>query len=262
MRIGAVVHRLPSCPSTNEVAKVLAQEGAEEGTVVIAEEQTEGKGTRGRKWHSPRRLGLYASVILRPRRCDLSLLPVVAGVACVEAAREAVRIELCLKWPNDVVWKGKKVGGILSESGFLGRTPSYAILGIGLNVNQKRNDFPPELRSSTTSLRLAAGKTVDKMGLESFVWSSLERWYSRFRRGKKREIVSAFESRLIFPVGTVIRVQTEKEGVQGIFKGIDTQARLLLEHAGKTMRLSPAEILQFDAGDAGRHRDKLMNKAG
>jgi BirA family biotin operon repressor/biotin-[acetyl-CoA-carboxylase] ligase len=253
VRIGAIIHRLPSCPSTNEVAKILAQEGAEEGTIVVAEAQTEGKGTKGRKWHSPRRLGLYFSVILRPRRRDLSLLPVVAGIACVEAVREAAGIELCLKWPNDVVWKGKKLGGILSESGFLGRAPSYAVLGIGLNVNQKRIDFPPELRSSATSLRLAVGKAVDKMRLESSVWSSLERWYGRFRRGKKGEIVSAFESRLIFRVGAVIRVQTDKAAIQGSFRGIDAQAKLLLESAGKMIRLSPAEILQIDDGNAGRH---------
>jgi BirA family biotin operon repressor/biotin-[acetyl-CoA-carboxylase] ligase len=254
VRIGAVVHRLASCPSTNEVAKILAQEGAEEGTVVVAEAQTEGKGTKGRGWHSPRKLGLYASVILRPRRRDLSLLPVVAGIACVEAVREATGVELRLKWPNDVVWNGKKLGGILSESGFLGRTPSYAVLGIGLNVNQKRIDFPAELRSSATSLRLAAEKAVDRMKLESFVWSSLERWYGCFRRGKKREIVGAFESSLIFRVGTVIHVQTDKAAVQGNFRGIDIQARLLLESAGKMMRLSPAEILLVDDGNAGRHR--------
>jgi BirA family biotin operon repressor/biotin-[acetyl-CoA-carboxylase] ligase len=253
MNIGAIVQRFPSCLSTNDLAKTLAQEGAEEGTVVIAEEQTEGKGTKGRRWHSPRGLGLYASVILRPRRRDISLLPVVAGIACVEAVRKSAGVELRLKWPNDVVWEGKKLGGILSESGFLGRTPSYAILGIGLNVNQKRIDFPPEIRSSATSLLLAAGNVVDRVRLEGSVWSSLERWYGRFRRGRKREIISAFESNLIFRVGTVIHVQTEKETLQGTFRGIDTQARLILECAGKMMRLSPAEILHFDYdGNAGR----------
>jgi BirA family biotin operon repressor/biotin-[acetyl-CoA-carboxylase] ligase len=255
MNIGAVVRRLPSCLSTNEVAKTLAQEGAEEGTVVIAEEQTEGKGTKGRRWHSPRGLGLYASVILRPRRRDISLLPIVAGIACVEGVRESAGVELRLKWPNDIVWEGKKLGGILSESGFLGRTPSYAILGIGLNVNQKRIDFPPEIKSSATSLLLAAGKAVDRMRLEDSVWSSLERWYGRFRRGRKREIVSAFESSLIFRVGTVIHIQTGKENLQGTFRGIDTQSRLILERAGKMMRLSPAEILQFDYhGNTARRR--------
>lgn len=253
MKIGAIVHRLSSCLSTNDVAKTLAQEGAEEGTVVIAEEQTEGRGTKGRRWHSLRRRGLYASVILSPRRRDISLLPVVAGIACVDAVRESVGIELRLKWPNDLVWAGKKLGGILSESEFLGGTLKYAILGIGLNVNQKRSDFPPEIRSSATSLLLAARKTTDMMRLEDSLWSSLERWYGCFRRGRKQEIIRAFESSLIFPAGTAIHVRTEKETLQGAFRGIDTQARLILERAGRMTRLSPAEILHLDYhGNTGR----------
>jgi BirA family biotin operon repressor/biotin-[acetyl-CoA-carboxylase] ligase len=246
MTIGAIIHRLSSCSSTNDAAKALAQEGAEEGTVVIADEQTGGRGTKGRSWHSPPGRGLYASVILRPGREDISLLPLVAGVACVEAIRQAAGLEVGLKWPNDFVWKTGKLGGILCEGTFLGSYSSHAVLGIGLNIAQRRSDFPAALRREATSLRLAGKKTVDREKLEACLWMSLERWYGAFRLGKKREIVRAFESKLIFPIGTQIKVRREGNDLEGVFAGMDTRARLALIVQGKKTFLSPAEILEID----------------
>lgn len=246
MNIGAIIHRLSSCSSTNEKAKALAQEGAKEGTVVIAGEQTAGKGTKGRTWHSPAGQGLYASIILRPRRKDISLLPLVAGVACADAIREAAGLEVRLKWPNDIIWKNGKLGGILCEGAFLGSSSSYAVLGIGLNVTQRRSDFPQELRRQATSLRLALKKPADRGALEDCLWRSLDRWYGAFRRGKKREIVRAFESKLIFPIGTLVKVHREKDSLEGIFAGMDTRARLILVREGKKRLISPAEILRID----------------
>jgi BirA family biotin operon repressor/biotin-[acetyl-CoA-carboxylase] ligase len=246
MTIGATIHRLSSCSSTNDAAKALAQEGAEEGTVVIAGEQTGGRGTKGRTWHSPPACGIYASVILRPRRKDISLLPLVAGVACAEAIREALGLEVGLKWPNDIVWQAGKLGGILCEGAFLGTSLSYAILGIGLNITQRRRDFPAALRRIATSLRLAGKKDVDREKLESCLWRGVERWYGAFRLGKKREIVRAFESKLIFPVGTRVQVRREGDVIRGVFAGMDTRARLALIVEGRKTLLSPAEIVEID----------------
>jgi BirA family biotin operon repressor/biotin-[acetyl-CoA-carboxylase] ligase len=246
MTIGTIIHRLSSCSSTNDVAKALAQAGAEEGTVVIAGEQTAGKGTKGRTWHSPSGQGLYASIILRPRRKDISLLPLVAGVACAEAIREAAGLEVRLRWPNDIFWKAGKLGGILCEGVFLGSSSSYAVMGIGLNITQRRSDFPADLRGQATSLRLALKKPADREALEASLWRSLDRWYSAFRLGKKRQIVRAFESQLIIPIGTVVKVRREKDSLEGVFAGMDTRARLVLIREGKKRLLSPAEILGID----------------
>jgi BirA family biotin operon repressor/biotin-[acetyl-CoA-carboxylase] ligase len=246
MTIGTIIHRLSSCSSTNDEAKALAQDGADEGTVVIAGKQTAGKGTKGRTWHSPSGEGLYASIILRPRRKDISLLPLVAGVACAEAIREAAGLEVRLKWPNDIVWKSGKLGGILCEGVFLGSSSSYAVLVIGLNITQRRSDFPAELRRRATSLRLALKKPADRGALEACLWRSLDRWYGAFRRGKKREIVRAFESKLIFPIGKRVNVNREKDSLEGVFGGMDTRARLVLIREGKKRLLSPAEILGID----------------
>jgi BirA family biotin operon repressor/biotin-[acetyl-CoA-carboxylase] ligase len=246
MTIGTTIHSFSTCPSTNDLAKRLAREGSAEGTVVVAEEQTEGRGTKGRSWHSSRGHGLYASVILRPRRADLSLLPLTAGVACLEAIREATGLEAALEWPNDIVWKRRKLGGILGEGEFLGNTVSFAVLGIGLNVGQERNDFPAALRRTATSLRLALGREVDRAAVEKALWPALDRWYSTWVRGRKEEIVRTYESRLVIPDGADVEVRKEGGTQRGVYRGIDLRARLKIEKDGKEILLSPAEILAID----------------
>ncbi len=246
MTIGAIIHFFSICPSTNELAKRLAREGSEEGTVVVAEEQTAGRGTKGRCWHSPPGQGLYASVILRPRRSDLSLLPLAAGVGCVEAIRKATGLETALEWPNDIIRDGRKLGGILCETDFLGNVVSHSILGIGLNIGQKRRDFPPALRSSATSLRLALGREVERPALEIALWQGLDRWYAAFNRGRREEIVRAYVANLAFPVGSIIRIRSEEGTLRAVFRGIDLRARLILEKDRKVRTVTPAEIVAID----------------
>jgi len=261
MKIGSTIHRLTSCPSTNEFALALAREGAEEGTVVIAAEQTAGRGTKGRVWHSPAGKGLYASVILRPRRRDLSLLPLVAGIAGAEAVRDAAGVEARLKWPNDIVCGGRKLGGILCEGSYSGGFPVYAVLGIGLNVGQKRDDFPPELRMQATSLRLIGRKDIDMAKLESCLWERLDVWYANFRQGKKVAVVRAFKSWLSFPIGIPIRVATEGGFLAGVFSGIDLQARLVLATEEGERRLTSPEILGIDMAPAVRRKQREAKNA-
>ena len=246
MTIGTTIHSFSTCPSTNDLAKRLAREGSAEGTVVIADEQTEGRGTKGRSWHSPRGQGLYASVILRPRRADLSLLPLTAGVACLEAIREATGLEVALEWPNDIVWKHRKLGGILCEGEFLGNAVSFAVLGVGLNIGQKREDFPAALRRTATSLRLALGREVDRAALEKSLWPVLNRWYAAWVRGRKDEIVRTYESKLVIPAGAVVEVRKAGGTLRGVYRGLDLRARLKIEVDEEQMILSPAEILAID----------------
>ncbi len=246
MDFGTIVHRFSTCSSTNDLGRRLAREGSAEGTVVVADEQTEGRGTKGRRWHSLSGKGLYASVILRPRRSDLSLLPLAAGVGCVEAVREATGLEASLEWPNDVTHGGRKLGGILLESDFLGNEVAHSILGIGLNVGQIKTDFPPPLRSRATSLRLALGRQIDPAALEAALWPRLNLWYTAFVRGRREEIARAYESRLAFPVGAAVAVRCGRETLAGLFRGIDLRAQLKLERDGNVELLSPAEIVAID----------------
>jgi BirA family biotin operon repressor/biotin-[acetyl-CoA-carboxylase] ligase len=242
MKIGTVVHSLETCSSTNDVAKKLAEEGAEEGTVVTAWEQTRGRGTKGRSWHSPRGKGLYASVILRPKETDILLLPLLVGVACTEAIRRGTGVGVGLKWPNDIVWRGKKLGGILCETGVKGGAVVYAVVGLGLNISQRKNDFPEEVRPTATSLWLILKRKVDQAGLEAKLWEALERWYRVFDRGGKGEIVRAFQAKFIYAPGQAVKIETARGSRSGVFLGIDSQGWLRLRRHGGELAVSPAEV--------------------
>ncbi|MBM3284587.1 MAG: biotin--[acetyl-CoA-carboxylase] ligase [Candidatus Aminicenantes bacterium] len=265
MVVGSVIHLLRDCASTNDVARDLARRGAREGTAVIADEQTAGRGTKGRGWHSPPGQGLYVSVILRPPASDVSLLPLVAGIAVAEAILSSTSLEVRLKWPNDIVWNGKKVGGILCESEFTGAEINCAILGIGLNIGQRRKDFPEEMRATAASLRMALRRSVERESLARSLFRALDSWYREFVSGARARILRAFESKLIFPVGKVITVRADRESETGIFLGFDAGARLILEKSGKKSYFSPAEILEIgyniQESGAGREAPRKENPA-
>ncbi|MCX6559684.1 MAG: biotin--[acetyl-CoA-carboxylase] ligase [Candidatus Aminicenantes bacterium] len=155
-----ILVRLDSCPSTNDEAKRLARGGAAAGVAVVAGAQTAGRGTRGRVWQSPRGLGLYLSVILRPPIADLAGLPLRAARAVQDAVEETVGVRAAVEPPNDIVWDGRKLGGVLCESGFEGARLEFAIVGVGLNVNQTAADFPPDIADTAVSLRMATGRIL------------------------------------------------------------------------------------------------------
>lgn len=242
MKIGTRIRWVKSCPSTNDLARELALAGEEEGTVVIAEEQTKGKGTRGRSWYSAKKKGLYASAILRPSKPAISLLPLVAGLAVREAIFESTRIRIQLKWPNDLIWEEKKLGGILCESGFLGNRLGYVILGIGLNINHNLEDFPPEIRTQATSLKLIKEEDVEVKDILPRLWPALNGWYGLFLRGEEEKIIRSFEENSVLPLGKKIAVVTEKRAYEGIFKGIDSFGGLILEERGREKCFFSAQI--------------------
>ena len=242
MEIGKIVHSFKSCSSTNDLAREMALQGAEEGTVIISEEQTAGRGTKGRIWYSPRKRGLYTSIILRPEESPISLLPLVAGLGAQQAIFEATGLRVGLKWPNDLVWEGKKLVGILCESGYLGNELNYVIMGIGLNISQERTDFPPEIRSRATSLKLAKKEEIDRDSLIRNLWKSLNFWYGLFCQGRKDEIICAFEGNLVFARGERITVVKPEEEVSGFFAGIDSQGGLILDVQGRRLSFYSAEI--------------------
>lgn len=242
MRIGVKIHRIKSCPSTNDAAKELAMAGGKEGTVIISEEQTRGKGTRGRSWYSARKKGIYLSVILHPSRPNISLLPLMAGLAVNEAIFSTLDIRTKLKWPNDIIWGKEKLGGILCESGFLGNRINFVILGIGLNVDHGKDDFPDEIRHQATSLTLITKRKVSEDLLLQNLWRTLNFWYSLFRDGEGREIVRVFQQNSVLSLEEETTLITEKGEMTGIYKGLDPQGGLILESQGEKRTFFSAEI--------------------
>ncbi len=251
MPIGGVVQRLETCSSTSDIARELASQGAAHGTVVVAEEQTQGRGTKGRSWHSPRGRGLYASIILRPVQGDrtnlsLRLLPLAAGLAGSDAVQNACGVSVRLKWPNDLVWRKRKLGGILSESLFLGRSLVHSIIGVGININQDEADFPPSLRPLSTSLFMMTGRGVDKELLLDHLCRALESWYNTLRRGENESLIRMFEERMAFSRGDRLVVGTSGGRVAGIYSGLKPDGRLIVEIPGGPRVFSFEEILSLD----------------
>ncbi|MGD2246510.1 MAG: biotin--[acetyl-CoA-carboxylase] ligase [Candidatus Aminicenantes bacterium] len=242
MEIGAKIVRVKSCPSTNDLAKEMALSGEKEGTVVISEEQTHGKGTKGRSWFSARGKGLYLSVILTPPSPEISLLPLVTGLAVSDSVFSTVGTRIGLKWPNDLVWKGKKLGGLLCESGYLGNRVNYVILGIGLNVSHGKDDFPQEIRAQAVSLKLITNKDTDEKTLLENLWQALNLWYGQFLQGKGERIISAFQERSVLPLGSEVTLEVNGKVVSGIYRGINPQGGLVLEREGEARAFFSAEI--------------------
>lgn len=165
--------------STNNRARELALEGADEGTLIIAETQLEGRGRLSRSWISPRGKGIWMSLILKP---DLSPdqaphITAIAAVAIRKALNRATGLDIGIKWPNDIIIDGKKVCGILTEMHADIDRIYYVVVGIGINVNMTQEDFPVELSSTATSLRIALGRNLDRRQLIALIMEEIEEIY-------------------------------------------------------------------------------------
>ena len=251
MTIGASIHRFASVPSTNDTARELARRGADHGAVVTADGQTQGRGTKGRSWHSPAGLGLYASFILRPvdsveTRRSLPLLPLAAGLAVADAVWAVAGIEARIRWPNDVILGRKKLAGVLAEAVFEGETPRFAVLGIGINVNHVETDFPADLRAQATSLRILSGRPADKEALLSNLCLTLDSWYNSLLGGAREAVIEACERRLAFSPGGLIHVSTGASDFRGVFRGLGPDGRLRLEVSGRAVSLTFEEVRALD----------------
>lgn len=162
--------------STNERAKELGEAGSPAGTLVLADEQTAGRGRAGHRWYSPKGDGLYFTLLLRPRELhNPGLVPIVGGLAVARTLRRLLPdASVGLKWPNDVLLDGWKCGGVLAEASWGGARMSYMILGVGLNVHNKIGDFPGELRDVVTSVDVVAGRKVSRLEIMDLLLGELD----------------------------------------------------------------------------------------
>ena len=181
---GHTVHLFASTTSTNDIAKTLAQQGAPEGTIVLADHQTQGRGRQGRTFASPGGVGIYLSLILRPGSDPQRLPPLTlaTAVATAEALIAYSGLPIRLKWPNDVLIHDKKVAGILCEAVLSAAASPLIIVGIGINVNTALADFPPDLHTQVTSLALAAGHHWPRQPLVALLLAQLEQIYRVFQQ--------------------------------------------------------------------------------
>ncbi|MDP8214066.1 MAG: biotin--[acetyl-CoA-carboxylase] ligase [Candidatus Euphemobacter frigidus] len=175
---GIPLHFFRTIDSTNDFAKKIAGRGGPEGTLVVSEEQTAGRGRMGRSWISPPGTGIWMSLLLRPPflPSQAPLITSLAAVAVAGSIRRVTGLPAGIKWPNDIIINDKKVGGILIELSAGERFVKYLIVGIGINVNTE--DFPEEIREHATSLRISSGRKISRMEILISVLRELERLYS------------------------------------------------------------------------------------
>ena len=209
-RVGTQLTYLPSCSSTNDLLKAMAEAGAADGTVLVAGEQTRGKGRLGRSFTSAANKGVYLSVLLRPDLPPEALLPLTGFTA--EAMGGAVRrvtgAAPGIKWVNDLLLNGKKLCGLLTESAFgAGGRLQYVVVGVGLNVNYDMADFPEELRSLAGSLKTELGRAFDLAALAAAMIEALDELYAALLTGDAAPYLAAYRQHCLTLRRDVLLVQ-------------------------------------------------------
>jgi len=238
---GRVIHPFEVLDSTNTKAKALALAAAAEGTLVIAEEQTSGRGRMGRTWHSERGKNLTFSIIIRPRIPPqmIGLLSLCTGVASARALSSALPFPITCKWPNDLQLRGKKCCGILSEGLFEGSALSAAVIGIGLNVNQ--TDFPPELLDQATSLALQTGHELDRLELLAIILREIEAEYGKIQSGSFSVILDEW-TRYSPMMGKEVTVQQQGKSIHGIASRLAPDGGLIVQTKGEEVKFLAGDV--------------------
>jgi BirA family biotin operon repressor/biotin-[acetyl-CoA-carboxylase] ligase len=228
--------------STSTLAKEIAPQ-QQEGTLVIAEEQTGGRGRLGRKWYSPRGGGIWASLILKPRiRPEKAYqLTQVAAVVVVKAIKETTGVSAGIKWPNDIIINGKKVCGILTEMNAEADAVNHIILSIGLNVKPGEGDMPLDLKDKMTFLDVERGFGVSRKGLLAVLLGELEKAYHAFL-DKGFETVAADCRRFSVLLGREVRVEQMDRIFQGRAVEITGDGALLVETAEEKMEVISGDV--------------------
>jgi len=230
----------PEIGSTNDVALLMAERGAPDGTVVGADLQTAGRGRQGRTWSSPAGSGLYVSMILRPPAVIAPLLTIAAGVSVAEGIREATGLSMDLKWPNDVYAGGRKVAGILAESGLSDARLKHVVLGIGINVNQA--NYPPEVATRATSIERELGRPVDRGLVLASCLSALTVRYRQLQKAPAA-VLDAWRSYAASMLKRRVECTVGLQSVTGVAEDIDERGALVVRVGDEIVRVISGEVV-------------------
>ena len=232
--IGRNLYHFYSVDSTNAFATRLLTHGRNvpEGTVIIAESQTAGRGRLGRSWHSEREAGLYFSIVLFPK-APPSLAPLftlAAAVAMHNAIERYTGLDIDIKWPNDLLVTGKKLCGILSEIQAEVDLVKNMVIGIGVNVNHET--LPPDIAGRATSLRIASGRIQSRIEILLEFFQEFENIYMEFERKGPRKIIERWTSSSSFANGRRIEIHDGVRKIAGVTRGLNALGALRIEQKG------------------------------
>jgi len=230
--------------STNDVAKELAGQGLPEGSLVVAEEQTGGKGRLGRFWSSPHGQGVWISLVLRPllSPLDAPRITIMAAVAVAKTISEITNLTPGIKWPNDILYQGRKLAGILTEMSAEMDSVNFVILGIGVNVNTPSEMFPPEIRSQAVSLLLASGRKVSRVLFLQRLLVNLENLYGELMQGHFNKILNLWRGFSV-TLGSWVTVTGLNQIWEGKAIDIDeTGALIVADRQGQQVKVMAGDV--------------------
>jgi BirA family transcriptional regulator, biotin operon repressor / biotin---[acetyl-CoA-carboxylase] ligase len=242
---GKRVYHFFKTDSTNRVAMELGYGGEEEGALVLAEEQTAGRGRAGHQWHSERATGIYATILLRPKLAPVQapLLTMMAGLSAHAAVESATGLSVDLKWPNDLLVRGKKLGGILTEMHAEPTLVRFVAVGIGINVNQHK--FPADLVATSTSLRMETGKTQSRLEVLVQFLRQFERDYRQLLTEGPQSVVKRFEEISSYARGKRVKVVNGRESFTGVTAGLEPEGLLRVKRDdGQTVTVIAGDITE------------------
>ncbi len=243
-RLGRTIHYYEQLDSTQTTAHEWVAKGAEEGTLIVAEAQTKGRGRMGRSWHSPAGTGIWMSMILKPEITlpFASQLTLLTAVALCRAIRKQEQIQIGIKWPNDLLFQGKKVSGILLESSSEDERIRYVVAGIGISANFTEHEFPGELKEKATSLRQITGHRIDRERLIAVFLQEFEQLYSLYQEKGFAPIRSLWEA-LSITLQQEIKVQTGSALITGTAEAIDEMGALVVrDSSGQKFKLYSGDV--------------------
>lgn len=232
--IGQRLVCLPGTASTNADAFRMAEAGADEGTVIIADAQSGGKGRMGRVWSSPPGINLYCSVVLRPtvKPYEAAQLTFLSAVAVARAIEQTTQLKPEIKWPNDVLIQGRKVAGLLNEMSAETDGINFVILGIGVNLNMTAAQFPADLRTPATSLLLEQGRPVSRAQFAAAMLDELDRLYDAFLTHGFGPVREEWQLRCNANGREVSVSDGGAETLRGMFEGLDGDGAMLVRLPG------------------------------
>lgn len=238
------IHRYVSTDSTNNRAKELAAGGAAEGVLVIAEEQAQGRGRLDRPWFSPGGKNIYVSLIMRPTLppTAVSRMVLLTAVAAAEALTTTTGLAASIKWPNDIMAGGRKIGGILLEMSVEMDAIDYLVIGLGINVNSTAGQFPKEIRGKTTSVLTETGRTFSRVLLLVRFLELFEHGYNTFREAGLESIVNRWKA-LSDMMGKQAAIRTVNGDYKGVITDMDSDGFLIIrDDQGSETRLVSGDI--------------------
>lgn len=240
--VGEEIHYFDSTDSTNTRAKRLAEDGAVHGTLVVADEQTGGRGRRGRVWESQKGVSIYMSLVLKPEiePNHASMLTLITAMAVAGGIEKTTGLECKIKWPNDIVIHGKKVCGILTEMSTQMDYINYIVIGIGINVQNE--SFPEEIGEVATSLRIESGKKQNRAAIIEAVWEEFEKYYDIYLKTEDMQGLVGEYNRKLANMNQQVRVLDPKDPYEGTARGITPKGELIVDTWEARKLVSSGEV--------------------